>query len=151
MTRPELALLAGVAGFFLAGQSAIAQAPPGSPKLEIPVRSTSDSGLVFATLIDSGRETRLVVVLGRTPPDLANPSVTLEVRQGRCGDPPGPAVFHLTRTVHRFSPLYSSRPAPPSLGGTIPVPLQALRGSHAITLHTGPENGNQAFACANIA
>jgi hypothetical protein len=109
------------------------------------------AGPGLADLVQQSDRTEVVVTLTEAPPDLVSPSLMAEIHEGTCVDlksaparatEESPAGYSLTPSV------FSLR----SFGAILPVSFATLRSSaHAITVRTGPETGNAAFACVDVA
>jgi len=102
-------------------------------------------------LVQEGDRTEVVVTLTGAPPDLVSPSLTAEIHEGTCLDLKSAPL----RTTEETPEGYSLTPSVFSLrsfDAILPVAFATLRSSaHAITVRAGPERGNAAFACFDIA
>jgi len=109
------------------------------------------AGSGLADLVQRGDRTEVVVTLTGAPADLVSPSLMVEIHEGTCLNLKSTPV----RTTEATPAAYSLTPSVFSLrsfGAILPVSFAALRsGAHAITVRTGPETGNVAFACVDIA
>jgi len=114
----------------------------------VPVGVTA-TGL--ADLVEQSDRTEVVVTLTGARPDLVSPSLTAEVHDGTCLDLKSAPVRATEATPAGYSltpSVFSLR----SFGAILPVSFAALRSSaHAITVRTGVEAGNAAFACVDSA
>ncbi len=109
------------------------------------------TGSGLAELVPRSDRTEVVVTLTGAPADLVSPSLMVEIHEGMCVDllsasaratEESPAGYVLIPSV------FSLR----SFGAILPVSFEVLRTSaHAITVRTGPETRNAAFACVDIA
>ena len=109
------------------------------------------AGPGLADIVQQSDRTEVVVTLTGAPPDLVSPSLTAEIHEGTCLSLKSAPV----RTTEETPDGYSLTPSVFSLrsfGAILPVSFAALRSSaHAITVRTGPETRNAAFACVDIA
>jgi hypothetical protein len=105
----------------------------------------------LADLVREGDRTEVVVTLTGAPPDLVSPSLTAEIHEGTCLDLKSAPLRTSGETPDRYSltpSVFSLR----SFDAILPVTFATLRSSaHAITVRAGPERGNAAFACFDIA
>ena len=117
--------------------------------LTLPPLGRADTGL--AGLVERSDRTEILVTLTEVPPDLVGPNLIAEIHEGSCRDLKSGRV----RATEEAVAVYSLTPSVFSLrsfGAVLPVSLAALRRSaHAITVRTGPEAGNAALTCVDVA
>ena len=105
----------------------------------------------LADLVEQSERTEVVVTLTGAPPDLLSPGLIAEIHEGTCLDLKSAPVRATKETPAGYS-LTPSAFSLRSFGAILPVSFAALRSSaHAITVRAGPERGNAAFACFDIA
>ena len=108
-----------------------------------------DPGL--ADLVEQSDRTEVVVTLTGAPPDLISPGLIAEIHEGTCLDL-NSAPLRAAKEARAGYSLTPSAFSLRSFGAILPVSFAALRSSaHAITVRTGPETRNAAFACVDIA
>jgi hypothetical protein len=109
------------------------------------------AGFGSTDLVSQSNRTEVVVTLTRAPADLVSPSLMVGIHEGTCVDlvsAPARAIEESLAGYVLTPSMFSLR----SFGAILPVSFATLRNSpHAITVRTGPETGNAAFACVDIA
>jgi hypothetical protein len=126
----------------------------GRPGIEVQLLRVPPLGRAsreLTDLVEQSDRTEVVVTLTGVPPDLVSPSLIAEIHEGTCRSLKSATV----RTTEETPNAYPLTPAVFSLqsfGAILPVSFVRLRsGAHAITVRSGPEMGNEALACVDIA